>query len=501
MEIVTEPKTVPFSSRFLTVDYLLRWLTLGIYNYLIPYEQTTTTHKFMFVGVQVALAFCTLFFVLLHEYDYYKFENNITNDESFGEKIGNMLQNITKERHYYIHQTFLSVLFRAFFVITFAYMMLVVFNQDRNMLISENVYSMVFSGVSALFLYSLFVLYTSSFCIDYHLAAKQKEAKTTKTSHKKVVKETKKEVQIENDISENDTYQKDVAEPVILTEPKKQVHKTTHKMMTAQTTHQANSQNSIQGNEISHEVDDNDIELIDMEGKVHNYSNRVQEYALESVIFSGLSVAGFVIALSSGKIDFVLLHKFGMSLSDLNKDIVTMNFGGFAKYEIFNLTHENLLFLMLALCLNAAMSFLMVVVSRIKFNDLLEQIDNAIRKARNYNTKEEEMFLLQLQHESGSMQGEQAEIISNRLTELSDKIATQIAKAHTYIHEVEGMLAYITFFRKFGVLLFFLTILAGLMLFDFTIAIFFAIMGILMYAYRIYDDWHRRQRLAKWANK
>jgi hypothetical protein len=60
----------------------------------------------MFVGVQIILAFCTLFVILLHEYDYYKFENNLTNPESFGEKVGNMLKNITKERHYYIHQTF-----------------------------------------------------------------------------------------------------------------------------------------------------------------------------------------------------------------------------------------------------------------------------------------------------------------------------------------------------------------------------------------------------------
>ncbi len=286
-----------------------------------------------------------------------------------------------------------------------------------------------------------------------------------------------------------------------MTEPK-----TTPKPMTNpkrnQTTKQAaNANNLIDNMEISHEVDENDIELIDMEGKVHNYNSRMQEYALESVIFSGLSVIGFVIALSSGNIDFVLLHKFGMSLSGLHKDIITMDFAGFDKYEIFNLTHENLLFLMLALCLNAAMSFLLVLVSRIKFNDLLEQIDNAIRKARNYNNKEEEIFLIQLQHESGSMQGEQAEIISTRLEELSQKIAVQIAKAQTYTHEVEGMLAYITFFRKLGVLLVFLTILAGLMLFDPTIAIFFAVMGVLMYAYRIYDDWHRKQRLAKWVNK
>ena len=478
METSTEPKIIPFSYRFLTIDYLLRWFALGIYNYLIPYEQTTLTHKLIFVGVQVLLAIFTFFVVLLHEYDYYKFENDIHTEEGLGEKIGNMFANIAVERHYYIHQTFLSVLLRAFFVLTVAYMMLVVFNQDRNMLDAKNVYGMVFAGCGALFAYSAFVLYTSSFCVDYHFAKKPKQVKVVKPSAAKVV--------IETPILHHET-----TENTIRTEtPKRQ--KPSKPVEQAAST-------ATQTSDLPHEVDDNDIELINMEGRVHNYSSRVQEYALESVIFSGLSVSGFVIAASSGKINFQLLQTFGLSISSLVKDIITMSFGGFDKYEIFKMTPEDLSFLMMFLCLHGAMSFLLVIVNRIKFNDLIEQVDNAIRKARNYNTKEEEIFLVQLQHESGSLQGEQAEIISNRLAELSEKIAVQIAKAHTYTHEVEAILAYITFFRKIGVLLFVATILVGLVLFDPAIAIFFASMGVLIYVYRQYDDWHREKRLAKWA--
>lgn len=434
--------------------------------------------------MQVFIAICTFLYVLLHEYEYYKFENDIVIDESFGEKISNMFANIATERHYYIHQTFLSVLLRSFFVVTFSYMILVVFNQYRNMNNAENMYGMIFSGCGALFTYSAFVLYTSSFCVDYHFAKKPKQAKPIKTTKISVEK-------AEKFVVETSVLQPNVAEQTITKEPVKRT-----KPQKTDTTNAASA-----SNDLTNEVDDNDIELIDMEGRVHNYSNRVQEYALESIVFSGLSVSGFVIAATSGKINFILLQTFGLSISNLVKDIITMSFKGFGGYEIFKMTPEDLSFLMMILCLYAAMSFLMVIVNRIKFNDLIEQVDNAIRKARNYNNKEEEIFLVQLQHESGSMQGEQAEIISNRLAILSDKIAVQIAKAQTYIHEVEAILAYITFFRKIGVFLFVITILVGLMLFDPTLAIFFAILCVLIYTYRLYDDWDRKQRLAKWANK
>jgi hypothetical protein len=345
METSTQPKVIPFSSRFLIIDYLLRWFALGVYNYLIPYEQTTITHKFMFVGVQFFIAICTFLYVLLHEYEYYKFENDLVIDESFGEKVSNMFANIATERHYYIHQTFLSVLLRSFFVVTFAYMILVVFNQYRNMNNAENMYSMIFSGCGALFLYSAFVLYTSSFCVDYHFAKKPKQAKPIKPA--KVAVDKISVEKAEKFVVETPVLQPNIAEHTITKEPIKR-----SKQQKSDTT----SSTSL-GNELTNEVDDNDIELIDMEGRVHNYSNRVQEYALESVVFSGLSVSGFVIAATSGKINFALLQTFGLSITNLVKDIVTMSFKGFGSYEIFKMTPEDLSFLMMILCLYAAMSF------------------------------------------------------------------------------------------------------------------------------------------------
>jgi hypothetical protein len=485
MENFEQLKPVSFSYRFIVVDYLLRWLALGLYNYLIPYEQTDTVHKIAFVSVQILIAVFTCISVLVHEYEYYKYENNIEKDEGFGEKLSNSLKVINEERHYVIQQNLLSVILRSFFVISVSYMLIVVFVKRRNMMWEESAYGMAMSGLFTMAAYGLLVGYVSSFSVSFPATAKQAEPKKAKPIPKKQVLE-KQEHSIQKPLPEMAAAELKPETPA--PKPKKEVAKPVQ------------SAAAHIGTDIPHEVDDNDIALIDMEGKVHNYALRIQEYALEAVIFCGLCVTGFLIATASGKMDFALLKVFGTSINNLAKDIITMDFKGFGEYALFNLSAENILFLMMLLSLYTAMTFIMVLVSRIKFNDLIEDIDNAIRKARNYNDKEEQIFLLQLQHESGTLQAEQAELISNRLAELSLKIQVQIEKADTYTHEVESVLAYITFFRKAGIFLFLLIILAGLMLFDPTIAEFFGFMGVLVYFYRYFDDASRARRLAKWRN-
>ncbi len=490
MDNDSQLKPVAFSYQFIVVDYLLRWLALGIYNYLIPYEQTTLTHKIAFVAVQLVIAGFTCFWVLVHEYDYYKLENEIDSEEGIGEKFSNALKVLNVERHYHIQQDLLSVILRSFFVISVSYMMIVVFVQNRNMLREDSTYSMAIIGIFSLAFYAILLGYVSSFSVSFSVLKKKKEASKQPVATKKTPEKEK----IASKVTETSETAESPLQPA-KPKPRPQAERTVATPQNAPATIAAHIDA-----DVPHEVDDNDIALIDMEGKVHNYAMRMQEYALEAVVFCGLCVTGFMIATASGKMDFALLKAFGTSINNLAKDILTMSFKGFDAYALFNLTAENILFLLMLLSLYTAMAFVMVLVSRIKFNDLVEDIDNAIRKARNYNDKEEEIFLLQLQHEAGSLQAEQALLISTRLAELSQKIQVQIAKADTYTHEVESVLNYITLFRKAGVFLFLLMILSGLMLFDPTIAEFFGIMGILVYFYRYFDDANRKRRLAKWQN-
>ncbi|TAE02573.1 MAG: hypothetical protein EAZ97_02475, partial [Bacteroidetes bacterium] len=222
----------------------------------------------------------------------------------------------------------------------------------------------------------------------------------------------------------------------------------------------------------------------------------VEAYILESVMFGALTFSGFLtmIAIDPDNLKLEEIHIFGKILIVFLHDLVLFEFKKLEIYDIFNSNPSTLILWIMLQTLVCSTFFLLVIATRLKFTQILEEIDNAIRLARTYNDKEEDMYTLYLQFE-------ESEKIRRRLEVLSRKIDQQIVIARELLLEVKPIVYYMSMFRNLGVSGFLIIILTSLFFFDASIAFFFAIVAAMVYIYKQIDDWYRKTRLQSILSK
>ncbi len=490
-----------FSAKPLTLDYFLRWGSLGLYRFL---EKTyATDDMWLFFAFQVLITLFTLGYALWRDFRYRAYiEQKKFATDDFNARLNYLLKGFSLEKPYELISSSLSVMMRVFYSLTYGYMVVstvysveeIDFTVDSS---TTQGFGILFAGV--LFVYGIFVMLISVLSV-----VKVPEQKPIQPTDKQLLD---KEIATTTDAI---SLKKDSLAP-----------------------------------EDYEEVDLNDIALVELEGDEKNLTNRVDAYVLESVMFGALTFSGFLtlIAIDPEAFDIGQIRLFGQGLINFLSDFVLFEFKSTNSYGIFvtapktgghilsvdsttinsvndiasnlsddlksivqeavvgttqviearhlstHFTHaQNLIIWLMLETLISSSFFLLVIASRLRFTQLIEKIDNAINLAKTYNAKEEEVYMLHLQFEKNRA-------YRNRLILLSAKIEKQVAVAQELIREVKPVVAYMSLFRNLGVLMFLVIISTSLIFFDFRIALFFGFMCLMVYLYKQFDDWYRQRRL------
>jgi hypothetical protein len=459
---MAKPKTrrqiavADYSPIVLTSDYFLRWVSLGLYRAIWGDAQGGLI--WVFVLFQLLITAFTVGFALYREAKYRAHLEKAHFDESnFNTMWGYVRQGFAQPSPYELIGSSFSVVLRVFYVLTFSYMVISVladldqidWGGSRNRNLRTGI-SVAFTVIA--FVYGAFVLFISSISTPMVLT---KAATLTEQLEKGsvAVPEAVQNADGSTMVGSKETGEKPLG--------------------------------------AASRVDVNDSAIIELEGELKNLSNRVEAYILESVMFGALTFSGFLTLLASddSRLNYADMQAFGIIFKKFLLDLLVLELNLSEAYDIFT-TMQFLVIWIMFLTLICSMFFLFVIASRIKFTSVIEKVDNAIRLARAFNTKEEEVYVLHLQFENIPR-------FKQRLEQLSQRIEQQMKVANALIVQVKPVVYYMGLFRNLGVFLFLVIIIISLLFFSHEIALFAAAMVFVVYIYKQFDDWYRKRRLAQ----
>jgi hypothetical protein len=450
-----DPVLVDFSGRVLATDYLMRWLSLGIYRLVLGGEQ-----EVFFLVLQLLITAISIAYALYRDAKFrmYLEQKNITLTD-WATFLDYIRQGVFGIPIYSVIGSSFSVIVRLFYIFTFSYMFInVFFDVDMFLAADWNVPDQrrtYFIGgtIICLFVYGIYVyilstfsaptVQESSFLFTRPIAATEPKTNETAPADRSGLR-TNREPELP---------------------PKAE------KMLAT-------------GN-----VDANDTLIVQIEGNLKNLQTRVDAYVLESVMFGALTFSGFLTILADGIERKAIMKFFGLSLKSVLKDMLILDF----KNPIENGTSiifsdDYLVIWIMFETLLCSMFFLFVIASRLRFSRIVERTDNAIRLARSYNDKEEEIYLLHIQFENIPRFKQRLEFLGMRI-EQQVRIATELLK------EVGPVVYYMSLFRNLGVMGFLAIIVTSLLFFSNVIAGLVAFLAVMVYVSKEIDDWYRRRRL------
>ncbi len=240
-------------------------------------------------------------------------------------------------------------------------------------------------------------------------------------------------------------------------------------------------------------IDENDLEIVRLETDKISLSQRVDTYTLESTLFGALSFSGFVTIIASDKPVLVGVRELIADFAQVLNMIIQFDFSHLWQPIVGIATDTALIAAIAVETLICSMFFLSVIVSRLRFNDVLKRVDYAVRMATSYNDKEEEVYNLILQQHDEV--NERA--IRNRLQKLKDKISTAVYHAEESFRDLRPIVNYMWVFRNLGLISFLLILITGALWVSPILAILFASLSVLAYVYSELDSWIRTRSLKK----
>ena len=237
-------------------------------------------------------------------------------------------------------------------------------------------------------------------------------------------------------------------------------------------------------------IDANDLEIVRLETDKISLTQRVDTYTLESTLFGALSFSGFLTIIASEKAVLAGVRELITDLAQIAGMILKFDFTHFGP-PIAGLGNEMALLAGIGVeTLICSMFFLSVIVSRLRFNDVLKRVDYAVRIAGAYNDKEEEVYNLVLQ-------GHDAAKLRDRLKTLKQKITEAVYHAEESFRDLRPIVNYMWVFRNLGLISFLLILITGALWVSPILAAIFTSLSILAFAYSALDTWIRTRSLKK----
>jgi hypothetical protein len=239
--------------------------------------------------------------------------------------------------------------------------------------------------------------------------------------------------------------------------------------------------------------DENDRLIVKLETDKLSLSQRVDAYTLESALFGALSFSGFLTIIASEKPVITGVQSIVNDFSTGITMLINFQFNGLTAV-VSDITDNHTLLAAIAVqTLICSMFFLSVIISRLRFNDVLRRVDYAIRIASFYNDKEEDIFNLKLQDIKADMHG----MVETRLQNLKTKMSESIYYAEE--QSLKGLIPivrYMAVFRNLGVISFLLILISSALWISKGLALIFTALATLGYVYPMFDRWLRDRSLS-----
>jgi len=154
-----------FSAKPLTLDYFLRWGSLGLYRFLEETYSTDDSLLWLFFTFQVLITLFTLGYALLRDFRYRTYvEKKIFSSDDVNSQLDYFLKGFSLEKPYELMSSSLSVIMRVFYTLTFAYMVVSTVYDIQELDFSiDTPYTRGLGMLSAVtfFIYGLFVMFIS----------------------------------------------------------------------------------------------------------------------------------------------------------------------------------------------------------------------------------------------------------------------------------------------------------------------------------------------------
>lgn len=238
--------------------------------------------------------------------------------------------------------------------------------------------------------------------------------------------------------------------------------------------------------------DENDRAIIELETDKISLSHKVEAYTLESALFGALAFSGFVTIVASEK---PVLDGVQRLLADglaLIKIILRFDFSTFD--QVFtDLTIEHTLLAAIATqTLISAVFFLSVIISRLRFNDVMRRVELSTRLASSYNSKEEELLNFSFQ----TTDQKTIDLQEEKLKELKPKISQATFYAEQSMKDLVPVVRYMSVFRNLGVISFLLILITSALWVSRFLAIVFTVLSLLAYVYPFLDKLIRDRKLS-----
>ena len=436
---------IGYSHVVLTVDYVSRWISLGLYRLLVG-NSFEVAHISAFMLVQVLLTAVTLGHLFVREFYFRKryLPQEIPAYEE-GEWFKAFRASLFRRRNYDVVGSAFSMFLRILYVLGFGYMFLNTLSDNMLTLSGHqaNLNGILFT--TGCFLYGALTIFTSFFAVPRRAEIALVPPREFKSSA---------------------AFVSEIVPSASSAESSLEFHR-------------------------RNPIDRNDKEILDLESQIQNLLNRVEAYILESVMLGALAFSGFltIVAADTDRINYRNLQLFGHNLVDFILDLLIFDFRHLDEYALFSTKPQHLLVLITFQTAVCAMFFLLVIAARLKFSSLAERITNVLSMARSLNTKEEEVYLLRMHNNMN------VPFLNERLLVLHNKISRNVFQARKLIREILPVIRYMSLFRNLGVLLFLAIIISGLLFFHKTIAFFFMFLAAMAFVYKRIDDWYRKKRI------
>lgn len=238
--------------------------------------------------------------------------------------------------------------------------------------------------------------------------------------------------------------------------------------------------------------DQNDRAIIELETDKISLSHKVEAYTLESALFGALAFSGFVTIVASEKPVLQGVQRLIGDIFELLNMALRFDFSS-VDQVLADLTVEHTLLAAIATqTLISAVFFLSVIISRLRFNDVMRRVELSTRLAIFYNVKEEELGLLSFQ----ALDQEKANLQLQRLDDLKAKISLATFWAEQSMKDLVPVVRYMSAFRNFGVISFLLILITSALWVSRFLAILFTGLSVLAFVYPFLDKVVRDRKLS-----
>lgn len=235
-------------------------------------------------------------------------------------------------------------------------------------------------------------------------------------------------------------------------------------------------------------IDFNDTRIANLESELKNIHHRSEAWMLESVFLGGLAFSGFLTVASANFLgrEPEVFRKF---ISHLKNYFFACSQKELLSWldEIPNFFFRNDLYIIIMLlCLLSSVFFLLVLTLRHRLNSLSLNMDHLIRILIIFNSKEEELFNLNLDRESNIFQ-------ISRLEKITKKIDIALIDAENLLKELKPIAVIMNLYRNLAVFLFYLVlIISG---FYFMPIIAFLILSLAMFTqiFRLFETYSKNE--------